>query len=75
MLIGEASNDYDVSQKKEQLTQVETRLYQLLAQVKQIANEQVSWRSHWCAYLILSGLGSPLGWRGFSAVPSLPLVT
>ena len=50
MLIGEASNDYDVIQKKEQLTQVETRLYQLLAQVKQINNEQVRWRSHWRAW-------------------------
>jgi len=45
MLIGEASNDYNEIQKKEQLTQVETRLYQLLAQVKMIANEQAYQRT------------------------------
>ena len=38
--VGEQSNDYETIQKKEQLSQVETRLYQLLAQVRQIANEQ-----------------------------------
>jgi hypothetical protein len=53
--VGEASNDYDLIAKKEHLSavcycicltawlsvvQVETRLYQLLAQAKQIANEQ-----------------------------------
>eukprot|EP00042_Codosiga_hollandica_P039793 m.336466 g.336466 ORF g.336466 m.336466 type:complete len:212 (+) comp55697_c0_seq2:64-699(+) len=38
--IGEASNDYDTIAEKEHLTTVETRLYQLIAQVKQIANEQ-----------------------------------
>jgi hypothetical protein len=38
--VGEQSNDYDTIQKKEQLSQVETRLYQLLAQVRQITNEQ-----------------------------------
>eukprot|EP00035_Acanthoeca_spectabilis_P020508 m.433284 g.433284 ORF g.433284 m.433284 type:complete len:220 (-) comp17556_c0_seq1:2648-3307(-) len=43
--VGEAGNDYDTIQKKEQLTQMETRLYQLLAQVRQIANEQAYQRT------------------------------
>eukprot|EP00912_Choanoflagellata_sp_UC4_P002201 UC4_evm2s1393 len=38
--IGEATNDYELIKKKEHLNSVETRLYQLLAQVKQISNEQ-----------------------------------
>merc|ERR1711924_208682 len=40
LTVGEASNDYDQIQKTEQLSQVETRLYQLISQVKQISNEQ-----------------------------------
>eukprot|EP00037_Helgoeca_nana_P015340 m.143294 g.143294 ORF g.143294 m.143294 type:complete len:220 (+) comp22974_c0_seq1:23-682(+) len=43
--VGEAGNDYDTIQKKEQLTQMETRLYQLLAQVRQISNEQAYQRT------------------------------
>eukprot|EP00054_Salpingoeca_dolichothecata_P016138 m.94067 g.94067 ORF g.94067 m.94067 type:complete len:215 (-) comp21836_c0_seq3:35-679(-) len=43
--IGEASNDYDVISKKEKLTSVETRLYQLVAQVKQISSEQAYQRT------------------------------
>lgn len=43
--IGEASNDYDKIQKKERLSQVETRLYQLLAQARQISNEQAYQRT------------------------------
>ena len=38
--VGEASNDYELIAKKEHLSSVETRIYQLIAQVKQIANEQ-----------------------------------
>ena len=43
--VGEQSVDYEKVAKKEQLTQVETRLYQLIAQVKQIANEQAYQRT------------------------------
>ena len=45
MRIGEGANDYEEIQKKERLTQVETRLYQLLAQGRQIANEQAYQRT------------------------------
>merc|ERR1712226_601879 len=35
--VGEQAQDYDKVQKTEQLTQVETKIYQLIQQVKQIA--------------------------------------
>eukprot|EP00039_Didymoeca_costata_P018685 m.334546 g.334546 ORF g.334546 m.334546 type:complete len:216 (-) comp17378_c0_seq1:52-699(-) len=43
--VGEQATDYDQVQKKEQLTQAETRIYQLISQVKQIANEQAYQRA------------------------------
>ena len=39
--IGENANDYELISKKEHLSAVETRLYQLLSQTKMILSEQV----------------------------------
>lgn len=52
--VGEASNDYDLIAKKEHLSAVETRLYQLLAQAKQIANEQAYQRTREATFRELS---------------------
>lgn len=43
--VGEGANDYEIISKKEQLDTVETRLYQLLSQAKQILNEQAYQRT------------------------------
>lgn len=43
--IGEHANDYETIAKKEKLNALETRLYQLVAQVKGISNEQ-SYQRH-----------------------------
>eukprot|EP00051_Salpingoeca_urceolata_P005442 m.73317 g.73317 ORF g.73317 m.73317 type:complete len:307 (+) comp14335_c0_seq2:742-1662(+) len=43
--IGEHANDYEMISKKEQLSVVETRLYQLISQVKQISSEQAYQRT------------------------------
>lgn len=43
--IGEHANDYETIAKKEKLNALETRLYQLVSQVKDISNEQ-SYQRH-----------------------------
>merc|ERR1712146_779905 len=54
LLVGEHANDYGVISKKEQFSAVETRLYQLISQVKQIANEQAYQRTREAAFREIS---------------------
>ncbi|EGD73775.1 transmembrane emp24 domain-containing protein 4 [Salpingoeca rosetta] len=54
ILVGENTNDYRMIAKKEQLNTVETRIFQLISQVKQIANEQAYQRTREASFRALS---------------------
>eukprot|EP01147_Barroeca_monosierra_P005137 gene5137-6999_t len=54
ILVGENANDYKLIAQKEQLSTVETRLFQLISQVKQISNEQAYQRTREATFRELS---------------------
>eukprot|EP00730_Choanoeca_flexa_P009624 TRINITY_DN1269_c0_g1_i2.p1 TRINITY_DN1269_c0_g1~~TRINITY_DN1269_c0_g1_i2.p1 ORF type:complete len:221 (+),score=34.76 TRINITY_DN1269_c0_g1_i2:66-665(+) len=54
LLVGENANDYQAISQKESLNSVETRLYQLISQTKQIANEQAYQRQREASFREIS---------------------